>query len=139
MRNKKIVTVIGMCLLMTTVVACIPEQAEQDVKELVNDFAHANGDRTAEGMQENSDYWNKKDVYNDAKAALEQELDCPSTAVYPAYDASYVTENADGTWTVRAYVDAQNLMGAMVRIKYQIDIEYNSDGNGFTYWFQPLS
>lgn len=138
MKSKKRVIMLGMCTCLFFGTACIPEQAEQDVKEIVNDLAHANGDRTAEGMLENADYWNKKDVYNDAKAALEQELDCPSTAVYRAYDASYVTENGDGTWTVKSYVDAQNLMGAMVRIKYQIDIQYDADGNGFTYWFYPL-
>ena len=139
LRIKKAISIIGISLLLLSFVACNPEQAEQNVKEFANDLAHANGDRTLEGMKENREYFDKKAIYNDAKAVLEQDiLDCPATAVYPAYSESYVTENSDGTWTVKAYVDAQNLAGAMVRIKYQIDIEYDAQGDGFTYWFIPL-
>ena len=135
--RKVLISMFCFCLIMT-IGACVSGQTEQDLKELVNDLSHADGDRTADGMIDNINYWNKKDVYADAKYALEQELQCPSTAVYPAYDASFVTENTDGTWTVVSYVDAQNLMGAMVRIRYQMDIEYSDDGASFSYNLQEL-
>ncbi|MBI3921313.1 MAG: hypothetical protein HY318_07850 [Armatimonadetes bacterium] len=55
-------------------------------------------------------FWSQEYV----KAALK----APSTAKFPWYSDSFVSDLGGGRFEVRAYVDAQNAFGAMLRSNY---------------------
>jgi hypothetical protein len=55
-----------------------------------------------------------------AKMAVKSDLKAPSSAKFSSTSA---TENDDGSWTVRGYVDAQNSFGTMVRNSFIVDLK----------------
>ena len=66
-------------------------------------------------------------MYNDAKDIIRQNLQSPSSAVFPTYDSDGVNVVAkyDSPDTyVTGYVDADNAFGANVRINYVVHIVY---------------
>lgn len=71
----------------------------------------------------------KSMVWVDAQEAVKNELKSPSTADFPwGYD-DYVTDNGDGTYSVSAYVDAENSFGAKVRSNFSCTVK-DEDGGG---------
>jgi ribosomal protein L40E len=62
-----------------------------------------------------------------ATNAVQNELKSPSTANFPSYSNSYVTDNNDGTYSVSSYVDAENSFGAKIRSTWSCTV--NSSGN----------
>ena len=67
-----------------------------------------------------------KNAYTVSKQFVVMTVKTPSTAKFPIYkDADVrVTVLADRKFVVRAYVDAQNLFGAMIRTKYVCELQY---------------
>jgi hypothetical protein len=59
---------------------------------------------------------------------IEQRLTSPSSAKYPGRYTDYVSELGDGRFRVRAYVDAQNSFGAVVRNQFDCTVEHNGSG-----------
>lgn len=63
----------------------------------------------------------KADAYRAACDTLREQLDVPSKAVFPTYDSSFVEKRAsdregyDTMYRIKAYVDAENVFGAMPR------------------------
>src|SRR4030042_1131474 len=49
---------------------------------------------------------------------VKKQLKAPSTADFPWYDDSFVTDLGGGRYIVSAYVDAQNSFGAQIRSNY---------------------
>ena len=103
-----------MCLLTCLVCGCNIEQGVNDAIDGANGITNE-GSRT------------KIDVYNDAKDIIRQNLQSPSSAVFPTYDSDGVNVVAkyDSPDTyVTGYVDADNAFGANVRINYVVHIVY---------------
>ena len=71
----------------------------------------------------------KSMVWVDAEDAVKLELKAPSTAKFPWFDESYITDNGDGTYIVSAYVDADNSFGAKIRNNFSCKVS-NEDGSG---------
>lgn len=85
--------------------------------------------------QNDEEYLELRAVYEDYKKALEEEvLDCPTTTQYQEFSKSLVTKIDDTHYRVRATVDTQNVMGAMVRSTISMIIEYDEDGLHFRYY-----
>lgn len=85
-------------------------------------------------INNDSAYLTKKELeesyYDKAKKCLEKDMQCPGTAVYP--DISDIEINASLTSPVvyiNSYYDAENLMGALVRVYYSITFEYDENGD----------
>lgn len=68
-------------------------------------------------------------VWVDAEDAVKGGLKSPSTADFPGDYESYITSNGDGTYTVSAYVDAENSFGAKIRSNFRCKVS-NEDGSG---------
>ncbi len=51
-----------------------------------------------------------------------ESLKSPSTASFPSYNDEYVTKNDDGTYSVSAYVDAENSFGAKIRSNWSCKV-----------------
>jgi hypothetical protein len=69
----------------------------------------------------------KSKIWTEATNAVRSELKAPSTASFPCYDNSFVTDNNDGTYTVSSYVDADNSFGAKIRSNWNCTVD--SSGN----------
>ena len=111
---KKLRFIVVMCLLTCLVCGCNIEQGVNDAIDGANGITNE-GSRT------------KIDVYNDAKDIIRQNLQSPSSAVFPTYDSDGVNVVAkyDSPDTyVTGYVDADNAFGANVRINYVVHIVY---------------
>lgn len=67
------------------------------------------------------------DIYSYAKQVITEQLECPSTAVFPMYEDSFV-QIKNGMYIVSAYVDAQNLAGAMVRSEFSVAFSFEDGG-----------
>ena len=77
---------------------------------------------------------NNLDIYMYAKEAIKQQLDCPSTAVFPSYTKAVINrrmDTEDPEYYVKSYVDADNLAGAKVRLYFEVII-YNTN-SGYEY------
>jgi hypothetical protein len=61
-------------------------------------------------------------AYLTAEDAVKSQLKAPSTASFPWYNDSFVTDNGDGTYTVSAYVDAENSFGAKIRSNWSCKV-----------------
>ncbi len=57
---------------------------------------------------------------------IEQRLKSPSSADFSGEDA---VDNADGTWTVRGDVDADNSFGASIRNRYVCTVRHTAGDN----------
>ena len=66
------------------------------------------------------------DMYKVAKDVIRKKISCPSTAAFPAYNEDFITGYSP-RYTVKAYVDHENLMGAKVRTHYTVVIEIMDD------------
>ena len=111
---KKLRFIVVMCLLTCLVCGCNIEQGVNDAIDGANGITNE-GSRT------------KIDVYNDAKDIIRQNLQSPSSAVFPTYDSDGVNVVAkyDSPDTyVTGYVDTDNAFGANVRINYVVHIVY---------------
>jgi hypothetical protein len=53
-----------------------------------------------------------------AQMEVRLRLKSPSTAQFPHYSPSFVSETGKGQYTVRSYVDAQNSFGATIRTRF---------------------
>jgi len=62
---------------------------------------------------------------------VKERLKAPSTADFPWYDESFVTDLGGGRFRVSAYVDAQNSFGAKIRSKYTCILK-STDGDTWT-------
>lgn len=62
-----------------------------------------------------------------AQELVKDELKSPSTAKFPKYDKDFFSVK-DKTVTVKAYVDAQNSLGATVRTDFTATIAIDSKG-----------
>jgi len=62
---------------------------------------------------------------------VEEHLRAPSTAKHAPLSQTDITESTvtSGSWTVRAWVDAENAFGAMIRTRYICRVQYVDDGN----------
>lgn len=58
------------------------------------------------------------DATHACRDVVESRLRAPSTASWAWLDDEKVARAADGTFTVRSYVDAQNGFGAQIRTRY---------------------
>ena len=85
----------------------------------------------------NRDLWRRSGSYSPGDKAgayvmsqsfVERKLRSPSSADFPWYDPSFVTDLGGGRFRVSAYVDAQNAFGAQVRTHYTCVLE-TRDGN----------
>ena len=62
---------------------------------------------------------NSSTAFTESQDFITRQLRSPSTASYPSYRASGVyIERQAGSFYVKAYVDAQNAFGGMVRSAY---------------------
>ncbi len=81
-----------------------------------------------------------EDLYIDAQKIVCDQLLCPSTAVFPQFDRSFVTyadevleDHGMGmldyrVYDVKAYVDSENAFGAMVRNDFWVKVyAYDDD------------
>lgn len=59
---------------------------------------------------------------------VKKQLKAPSTADFPTYNESFVTDLGGGKFRVSAYVDAQNSFGAQVRSNFTCVLK-SSDGD----------
>lgn len=66
-------------------------------------------------------------AYSTGEDAIKAELKSPSTTSFPWYDTSFVTDNSDGSYSVAAYVDAENSFGAKIRSNWSCTVD--SSGN----------
>ena len=66
-----------------------------------------------------------------SKEFVIKRLKAPSTADFPWYDESFVTDLGGGEFRVSAYVDAQNSFGAKIRSNYTCVLK-STDGNNWT-------
>jgi len=60
---------------------------------------------------------------------VSDQLKSPSTAKFPPYSESFITDWGKGKYVVNAYVDAQNLFGAVIRNNYRITVTCTGDKN----------
>lgn len=68
-------------------------------------------------------------AYIMSRRFVERELVAPSTAKFPSAlaDGVHSVQSEDCKFSVVAYVDAQNSLGATVRTRYSIEMEYFPD------------
>lgn len=74
-------------------------------------------------------------AYGVSKDAIKPYLKAPSTAKFPSIvwnrsDIS-IRNLGDQKYRVRAYVDAQNAFGAMIRNNYSVTVQFFDDGNRY--------
>lgn len=116
---KKLVMLVCVILLATGLVACDDpsvDQAVNDGIEFVNNVSSGSADTTL------------MTVYNSAKQAIRENIVSPSSAVFPPYDESFITECSDGSYTVSSYLDADNTFGARIRSNYTVSIILGDGG-----------
>ena len=79
------------------------------------------GDRT------NANSNRQMEIYNITKDIIRDELTTPSTAVFPAFNMKFI--KYDGSvYTISAYVDHDNIMGAKVRSYFTTEIKETNKG-----------
>lgn len=62
-----------------------------------------------------------------AKEFVTDHLKAPSTAKFPYYEEFAAAKQANGTWQVMGYVDAQNSYGAMLRQQFLCTLKKTGD------------
>ena len=65
------------------------------------------------------------DAYSCAQTMVKRNLKSPSTAQFPTYKEAVITKLGEGKYEVKAYVDAQNSFGAMIRNDFTAIIRMN--------------
>lgn len=70
----------------------------------------------------------KYDAITIAKKAVEKELVSPSTASF-CTSSDYDVTCSGNSWTVKGYVDAQNILGATIRNEFTVKFTFTSDKN----------
>lgn len=111
-----------------------------NVEQTINDTIDGVG-----GMvnSENSDESAKRNVYEDAKEIIKQNLLSPSSATFPTFGSNGVEIEAisiSPLTQVKGYVDSDNAMGTSVRTYYTVSIfyeEYAGIGQ-YTYEIQEM-
>lgn len=87
-------------------------------------------------------------AYATAQEVVEAELPSPSSAVFPKFEPEFVTQRTkdvvyEGTeytvYTVTAYVDSDNVFGALVRNKFVVEIGFPTEGDDGTYYYRIVS
>lgn len=63
-------------------------------------------------------------AYTMAEMFVERNLKAPTTAKFPWPRDEFTKEVATNKWVVRAYVDAQNGFGAMIRSYFEVKMTY---------------
>lgn len=117
-RKRKIFSVVVTIMLAFTTI-CFSGCSKEDVGAFLNNDL---------GYFQQKDYGEM--YYKKTKECLEKDMQCPSTAVYP--DISKIRITADTMSprvSINSYYDAENLMGAMVRVYYTIIFDYDENGN----------
>jgi len=64
------------------------------------------------------------DAFVMSQTFVKKELVSPSSAKFPWFDKSMVTQVDEDTWIINSYVDSQNKFGAMLRTNYIAKIKY---------------
>lgn len=105
-------------------------QGVEDAKEIAGESIRiiANGgDTSADSLMRNIEY----EYYNEAKKVLKEEyIIDPSTAVFPAFNSSFVMVDLKSDVTrVISYFDSENALGEKIRTEYTMVIRKNADGN----------
>lgn len=73
----------------------------------------------------------KLEAFTHCQLLMKQSLKAPSSAKFAWYDEDMVNISDDHEiFKVRAYVDAQNSFGAMLRTNYVCKLQYNGGGTG---------
>lgn len=100
-----------------------------NVDQTINDAMDGVGSAVSSGEDSK-----KRTVYEDAKSAIKETIDTPSSAVFPTYGSSGISISSgsqSNSYTVTGYFDSDNLMGASVRHQYSVELIYS--GNGVQY------
>lgn len=66
-----------------------------------------------------------------SQEAVRQQLQSPASAKFPGTILEldqYQIREANGVWTIRSHVDAQNLFGAMLRARWIVVIDATTPG-----------
>lgn len=121
--KKKSIVVLSIAILCMT--GCGDPNANQAI-ETGKDVASAVMSSGSEAAE----------AYTCAKQAIKDYLSCPSTATFPMYSSDFVSESEEGAFIVNAYVDAQNLAGAVVRSDFSVYIILGDEGE---FQYQILS
>lgn len=94
-----------------------------NVDQTINDAMDGVGNAMSSGEESK-----KRDVYDDAKQAVKELIDTPSSAVFPTYGSSGISVSSGGqsnSYIVTGYFDSDNLMGASVRHQYSLELIYS--------------
>lgn len=70
-------------------------------------------------------------VWIEAQDTVKEHLKAPSTADFPADYEKYITDNGDGTYKIKAYVDSENSFGAKIRSNFSLTIKQDEDGYSY--------
>lgn len=77
----------------------------------------------------------KADVYNYATELVKDQLDAPSTAIFPTYSSSYVEEvdvsdsDCDAGYVIRANVECENMLGGRSTLDFTVNVSvYHDEG-----------
>ena len=68
----------------------------------------------------------KADAYRVACDLVRDQLNAPSSAVFPSYQSSFVS-GSDGDYTVSAYVEGENLVGGTSKVNWTATVKAISD------------
>lgn len=123
MMKKKLLMVLMCCVVLVCGGCGITQEGVETAIDNVDTMMH----------DDDPEYVEYKGVYQDFRNAVKQGLDCPSTAEFQEFSTSLVRKNGEGSYTVKAYVDAENSFGAMVRNTFTVSIQYTEDGTQFSY------
>jgi DNA-directed RNA polymerase subunit RPC12/RpoP len=80
----------------------------------------------AERQQEKR-YGSKSMAYIMSQDFVKKQLKSPSSAKFPWYDDSFVSDLGEGRYIVSAHVDAQNAFGAMLQSRYICTLKYTGN------------
>lgn len=116
-KGRGVIAVIMLAGMMTFLGGC----NNGDVNDAVNHVA-AYGSR-------------KADAYRVATQLIKEQLDAPSTAVFPTYQEDFVTEGDasdteyDEMYVVTSSVETENLVGGRTTIEYTVNVYGDSSDN----------
>lgn len=131
--KRKINVVFSVLFVLMLLTGCNVDQTINDTIDGANELINS----------KDLDESRERDVYEDAKEIIRQNLASPSSAVFPTFgsDGVRVIARPDSPDTyVSGYVDADNAMGASIRANFTVHIiyeEYAGMGN-YKYEIQEL-
>ena len=131
--KRKMNSVFAVLLVLILLTGCNVDQTINDTIDGANELINS----------KDLDESRERDVYEDAKEIIKQNLASPSSAVFPTFgsDGIQIYANPDSPDTyVSGYVDADNAMGASIRSYFKVHIiyeEYPGMGN-YTYEIQEM-